>query len=362
MNYANMIEEKNLKKTFIVATLCSTLIGTFTSSMGLWDRVADRRKQKKIDSKQSDEIKELKEQVAKAEERSKERDQQLRRRDDVGDNFEMSGAMIQRQYDQGYGRLGKRFAQGDTITENQLQAQVIALQQTVITVLQDALYNERPLTRADMAKLVAASNNARENSIDALRQQQLRLTSHSPQRALSLPPPPRSSSSVISSSDSSPLFCRYATDLQYIPNKPLAADFAPGGDCRCPSCGVRVGATADDFWSIGKRTPILISENGYEKEVIETREFHLGQRFVIKCHTADGEYACVLCHKHRDVDAICRSVEALINHVGKFHDVTELERDIDLREKPLRAPLALPAPPPAATKREIKEVREISYR
>jgi hypothetical protein len=126
MNYANMIEEKNLKKTFIIATLCSTLIGTFTSSMGLWDRVNDKRKQKKLDSKQNSEIKELREQVEKAEKRANERNQQPHPGygfnpalmqggfADPRNNFQMSGAMIQRQFDEGYGRLGSRFAMGDS--------------------------------------------------------------------------------------------------------------------------------------------------------------------------------------------------------------------------------------------------------
>lgn len=82
--------------------------------MGLWDRVSDKRKQKKTDGKQDTEIKQLRERVEKAEKASQEA--QSRRRDDVGDNFERSGMMIQRQYDEGYGRLGKRFAQGDSMS------------------------------------------------------------------------------------------------------------------------------------------------------------------------------------------------------------------------------------------------------
>lgn len=108
MNFNNIT-----KKTFIIATLCSTLVGTFTSSMGLWDRVNEKRKQKRRDIRQDDEIKKLCEQVEGAEKRYKEREAELRKRDDVGDNFERSGALIQRQYDEGYGRLGRRFAMGD---------------------------------------------------------------------------------------------------------------------------------------------------------------------------------------------------------------------------------------------------------
>ncbi|UZP38879.1 hypothetical protein NXS19_006695 [Fusarium pseudograminearum] len=176
MNYANMIEEKNLKKTFIIATLCSTLVGTFTSSMGLWDRVKEKRIQAKRDTTQDEEIKKLKAQVEKA---SNERDRashdRQRIRDEVESSFERSGALINREFEDGYQRYGNRFAIGDVVTENKLQAQVIALQQTVINVLQDALYSGRQLDRADMARLVAASDAAREGSLGALRQQRQRL-------------------------------------------------------------------------------------------------------------------------------------------------------------------------------------------
>ena len=57
------------------------------------------------------------------------------------------------------------------LTENQLQAQIISLQQTVIHILQDALANERPLSQSDMQKLMLASQSAREGSLDALRAQ-----------------------------------------------------------------------------------------------------------------------------------------------------------------------------------------------
>jgi len=351
MNYASWIEEKNLKKTFIMATLASTLVGTFTASMGLYDRVSDKRqqhKQKARDTKQDGEIKELREEFEKqrkaAEERQQEIDrlkngggnnynngggQQVARRgdDDVGYNLERDAMMVQRMYDNGFGRYGSRFAQGDTIAENQLQAQIISLQQTVINVLQDALNNDRQLTRADQAKLIAASNAAREGSLDALEAAQKRMSGARTTRSESPPhsiAPPKRSSTVIQDSHDQ-LYCRYSLDLQYATGKPLAASFAPGGSCACPACGVPLDVTADDFWMIGKRTPKTIIEHGYETEIIETREFRLGQRFALKCHTPDGEYACTICNKNRDVDAICRTVDSLVKHVGTFHDVEELD-------------------------------------
>lgn len=53
-------------------------------------------------------------------------------------------------------------------------------------------------------------------------------------------------------------------------------------------------------------------------------------RFVAKCHTSHGEFACVLCDKFRDKDCICRSVESLVTHLGKEHGSEEFERDGDL--------------------------------
>lgn len=387
MNYASWIEEKNLKKTFICATLASTLVGTFTASMGLWERVHDRReahKQKKRDTEQDDNIKQLQERFDEAQKKADKRQEEIDRlrdgrdsggrggerrigyHDDVGDNFERNGMMIQRMYDDMYGRYGNKFARGDAITENQLQAQIIALQQTVITVLQDALNSDRQLTRSDMAKLVAASNSAREGSLKALQDQQARLSSGyssrspSPRRSIAAPPK-RSSQSLV---DFPPtLYCRYSLDLQYIPSKPLAASMAPGGSCECPACGLRLDVTGEDFWMIGKRMPITVIEKGYETEIMETREFRLGQRFAVKCHTPDGEYACVICSNNRDVDAICRNVEALVKHVGTYHEVDELEREIDLRETLVvdKRRLSLPAPPgsgsPSVRERDLVEMR-----
>lgn len=363
MNYAAMIEEKNLKKTFIIATLCSTLVGTFSSSIGLWDRMKDRRKQQKRDNKQDEEIKQLKGQVEAAEKRSRDDDGRHYHhhralpppRDEVGESLERSSALIRREFDEGYERMGRKFAIGDTITENKLQAQVITMQQTVINVLQDALSSGRQLDRVDMARLVAASNTAREGSLEALRQQRQRLMIEDAPRSLS---PPKRASTMPEEDDG--LFCRYSLDLQYMRNKPMAASFAPGGDCRCPACGVRLNVESDDFWAISKRAPVVVTEGGYEKEIIEEREFHLGQRFVVKCHTADGDFACVLCNKHRDADAICRSVESLVNHVGRFHDISELEREPDFTEKPM--PLALPPAPPAPPPPNTREIEELEIR
>lgn len=128
MNYSNIIEEKNLKvrtfttqikcpeltqpqKTFIIATLCSTIVGTFTTTMNLYDAVQSRKEQKKTDGKQNQELESLRKRVDQAEERAKEKEKE---RDDYARNFQHSSQLVQRQYDEGYGRLGSKFAQGDS--------------------------------------------------------------------------------------------------------------------------------------------------------------------------------------------------------------------------------------------------------
>ncbi|KAH7134430.1 hypothetical protein EDB81DRAFT_887231 [Dactylonectria macrodidyma] len=386
MNYANMIEEKNLKKTFIIATLCSTLVGTFTSSIGLWDRVKEKRKQQHRDTTQDEEIKKIQAQLERSERRCRENDRALERSrsrggygeiDDVGASFQRSGALISREFEDGYERLGRKFAIGDVVTENKLQAQVIALQQTVIDVLQDALYHGRQLDRVDMAKLVAASDAARDGSLGALRDQRQRLLlaapeerQPSPQLALGPPRrastvvdserstplalgPPKRASTVSSASvhssqlavgpprrassvvDADPLYCRYSLDLQYAHNKPLTASFAPGRECQCPACGVQLEAEGDDCWAIRKRAKRWLLVDGYDRQVEEDVEVLVDQRFVVKCHTTYGTYACILCSIYRDGDIICDNADALVNHVGRAHDITELERQPDLHIRSL---------------------------
>jgi hypothetical protein len=113
-----------------MATLASTLVGTFTASMGLYDRVSDARqnhKQRAHDTKQDGEIKELKESFEKSQKAADDRQKEIDRlkngggddgggrrgNNDVGYNLGRDAAMVQRMYDDGFGRYGSRFAQGD---------------------------------------------------------------------------------------------------------------------------------------------------------------------------------------------------------------------------------------------------------
>ena len=124
-----MIEEKNLKvslvawhlrccaltetahqKTFIIATLISTIIGTFTTGINLYERVAERRNQKHRDSGQDAKIRELE---RRADEAKAERDKHRENNKDLRKSLADGGSMVRREYEQDFKRLGSRFAEGD---------------------------------------------------------------------------------------------------------------------------------------------------------------------------------------------------------------------------------------------------------
>lgn len=386
MNYANMIEEKGLKvrlqrmfwlsafgpqltsaqKGFIVATLISTIVGTFTTSLNFYDRVQDKKNQKKqqgVDDGQNKQIQELNEKLDKlqtagdksdsrSDSQSRSRDRRRRRRKSVGyeneEDFRRSAgrsrAMIEREFDENYMRLGQKYAQGDVITENKLQAQIIVLQQAVINVLQEAMMDGRSLSKADIHRLIAAQNMARDGSIEALRGQYDRLLPEDPQnrpriegppqntslqRQLTLPAPeredfapPKRVMSLPAPVSNNELYCRYSKDLQNS-RAYLDSAFTASSTCRCPDCGVRIAVSKQDFWTFEVRTPV-------GEDRLETRTYEMDARLVIKSHTPYGDFACVLCSRERDLDCICKSVDGLVEHLGRFHTSAEFERERDM--------------------------------
>lgn len=60
--------------------------------------------------------------------------------------------------------------------------------------------------------------------------------------------------------------------------------------------------------------------------------FHVMNRFIVKCHREDGEFACVLCNRNRPVDTIWGSMNELVKHVQRAHDVGEYMREVDIKE------------------------------
>ncbi|KAM7187099.1 hypothetical protein V8F33_011433 [Rhypophila sp. PSN 637] len=199
MDAAAMVEDsRKLKQGFIIATLASTIAGTFTTGINLFDRLEEKRrnrKQRKVDKSQNQKIKELEgrlndkiERVNQNAERANENAHTIEklqqqpergriRDDDLRDSLGQGGPMVKREYDRHYAAMGPQFAEGDLIAQNQLQSQVITLQSTVIKLLEEALYTGQP---PDMAKLYNASELARIGSIRALRDQAQRLQSSLP--------------------------------------------------------------------------------------------------------------------------------------------------------------------------------------
>ncbi|KAF2421040.1 hypothetical protein EJ08DRAFT_597888 [Tothia fuscella] len=365
MNYANMIEEKNLKKTFIIATLVSTIIGTFTTGLGLYERVGAKHKQKKLDDGQTEKIKKLEAEMKKLEESSKKPAPKQIEDGHVKDSLGASGPLIRREYDRDFAQLGPRFAHGDAITQTQLQGQVITLQSTVIGLLEDALYTGRV---ADINKLYNASELAREGSIAALQGQAQRLLQAAPikrplmqsmrrisstptlaiarsqhpqqlQKQKTLPPVSTQGAMTVyagndayDSDPDAPLFCKYSTELQKDNSMKLHGSFGPGGANECPTCKVRLSTQQGRAWKIVKEiVHERISTPEYDDEVIEERTFLIGNRFVVKCHREKEGFACLLCFKHREKDTLLDSAQGLVRHVWMKHDVEEY-KDVDIKE------------------------------
>jgi hypothetical protein len=381
------------KKTFIIATLISTIIGTFTTGIGLYERVGEKRKQKKRDSSQDQKIKKLEQQIKDAEGKNNNKNNDNNsnnnnrkevRGEDAEQSLRSGGPLIQREYERNLRRLGDRFAVGDctsplsrklvreaadtdahiAITQNQLQGQIITLQSTVINLLEDALYTGRI---ADINKLYNASELAREGSLAALQSQYQRMLQAAPLRRppgfmrrisstptlKSLPAPPDGRSVADGSSrtekngttltvvktkrdDIDPggaLFCNYSLELQSSPRQSLDASFSPSGDMTCPVCLTQVAVEQGRAWKIVKEVlHKRILTPTYDDEVIEDRTFLLGNRFVVKCHREGRGFACVLCSTSRDRDTICESAEGLVRHVWQKHEVGEYLTDVDIRE------------------------------
>jgi hypothetical protein len=61
-------------------------------------------------------------------------------------------------------------------------------------------------------------------------------------------------------------------------------------------------------------------------------QFHVTNRFIVKCHRENGELACVLCNQNRPLDTIWDSMSDLVKHVQKAHDVEEYRQEVDIKE------------------------------
>ena len=61
-------------------------------------------------------------------------------------------------------------------------------------------------------------------------------------------------------------------------------------------------------------------------------QFHVTNRFIVKCHRENGELACVLCNQNRPVDTIWDSMSELVKHVQRAHDIEEYRQEVDIKE------------------------------
>ena len=366
-----------LQKGFIIATLISTILGTFTTSMNLHDKYQEkqqRAKQKKLDKGQDKQIKELHSRInrlrkvnGKSEalghrsrprpkpESSRSPDSGDREDEDFNRSAKQSRALIERAFDAHVRRLGPLYAQGDVVAENRLQAHIIQMQQVVINTLQDALLNHREVSRADLHRLVVAQEDACQGSLAALRRQykrtipnQLqhseiehatrRLCLLSPLKHQLIHPVPDEriknfSANIRNARNSRFVYCRYAADLQRDQTRSLYSSYSTSSTQKCLVCSVALPVTTQDMWLINTRTPIQAFK---EEDLVEVRCFSMGARLIVKSHTTLGELMCVLCYNERDAFCLCATVDALVQHMGRVHTSQEFIRESDMVLEPYK--------------------------
>ncbi|KAF2709466.1 hypothetical protein K504DRAFT_274908 [Pleomassaria siparia CBS 279.74] len=297
-------------------------------------------------------------------ERSKSR-RRLEREDDDSDedSINASSELVLAEYQRGYRYLGKKFADGDLIAQNQLQAQIISLQKTLLTVYQAyALHppdpHRSPISQ-HLSQLLQSTRAARAASIEALAMQYQRMleipetfplpqlpgggfpaSKHSiairetlrPRRESDVSPhsyphphphPHSHSHSNSAPTASNSLFCVYALDLQHFSDQPLSDNYLADGDGQCPFCKFLVSSRPGKAWEIVKED---------DKAKDEERVFLLQQRFVVKCHREGGGFACLICSRCREVDTVCGEARALVDHIWREHTCEELSNDEDIVE------------------------------
>lgn len=148
--------------------------------------------------------------------------------------------------------------------------------------------------------------------------------------------------------------------------------FDPGRGSRCPVCDVKLDVDSADVWEFklsvkeklqqarekiarNSSPPAKSPTRGKEKTDVKDRgrsrtsrevvavaeqeqikmvKFRLPAKFVVKCHTPEGDYACVLCcgpsSNYSGVVVLCDDPESLVDHVVKEHKVAEIEKDFDI--------------------------------
>ncbi|ORY17423.1 hypothetical protein BCR34DRAFT_474833 [Clohesyomyces aquaticus] len=360
-----------LQNLVVVVSLVHTLMDSFGSASDLYKKL--KRKEKRIeedvnilnerhgipprrrsDDSDSDDYHDRRSSTQGRRSRSRGARRSLDYSDSDEESMCTSGAMVRQEYERGFQHLGQKYAMGDLIAQNQLQAQIIAMQQTIITIFQECalIYGpQRNPISHHLATLLNTTRAARSGSIEALAgQYQRMLTGVGVPDGLPPPPPEGITNEVVIRTKPRPrdrsmdsttttrsgptaitereiphgLFCIYALDLQKHVDQPLADAYREGGDGRCPYCKFRIPTRPGKAWEI-------IKEDERSK-ISRERVFFIENRFVVKCHRDGGRYACVLCSVHRESDTVCDTVAALVDHVWKDHLCLELEREVNIVE------------------------------
>jgi hypothetical protein len=233
------------------------------------------------------------------------------------------------------------------VAQNQLQAQIIGIQQTIIAIFQESALEYGPSRNPvshHLARILDSTRAARSGSVEALAQQYQRMltaaavphglpagdevairTKTRPRdRSADSTTTTRSGATTISERRTPRgLFCVYAVDLQKYNDRPLADHYREGGDGQCPYCKFLIPTKPGRAWEITKED---------ERNSARDRTFLVENRFVIKSHREGGRFACVLCNRGRPSDTVCDSIAALVDHVWKDHACGEYEREIDIVE------------------------------
>jgi hypothetical protein len=114
-----LIQPIGAQQGFILATLVSTVAGTFITSINLYDRLIEQRRQRKRDKGQNKRIQELEQRLNETvEEKNQIKDaggngNHGNDRDEFRNSLQQSGNMVQHEYDRHFANLGPRFGQGD---------------------------------------------------------------------------------------------------------------------------------------------------------------------------------------------------------------------------------------------------------
>lgn len=242
-------------------------------------------------------------------------------------------------------RLGVfRAAHSSTVlAQNQLQAQIIAMQQAIISVYQSGNGEH---SRRHLANLVQSAHAARAASKKVLADLFFRMIAEAETPRIPGAFPLSSSStnelvirarsksrsrtkrqddaSILSDRSDTlrRLFCPYAIDLQRHLDQPLAHSYLEGGDGRCPYCRTDLHTRPRKAWE-------LVLEDGRRNS---GKAFLIGNRFVVKSHRETGGFACVLCNRFSNHDTVCSEIAELLDHVWKEHKAEELEADKDVRQ------------------------------